>query len=77
MKTRSYRVFSDQALRAKTGKDWDEWLALVQAWGGGEKRLTAIRNYLIEQYHMEPAWAEIVVLQYRLETLWRGTSASR
>jgi hypothetical protein len=74
MLTRNHRMFSNDALRAKTGRDWSEWLMLVQAWDREENRLFTVRDYLVNEYHLEPAWAEIVALQYRLETLWRGTA---
>ena len=47
------RSFSDEAVRAKTGKGWDEWLAM-DAWGMKEQghRLTA--KHLQEAYGVGP-----------------------
>lgn len=48
-------AISDEAVRAKTGKGWDEWFALIDAAGGQEKSHQEIVAYLA-QYHQVAGW---------------------
>ena len=31
------RPYSDEVIRANTGRTWDEWFALLDAWGGAQR----------------------------------------
>lgn len=69
------RSFSDEAVRAKTGKGWDEWLAILDAWGMKEQghRLTA--KHLQEAYGVGPWWAQAVTIRYEYERGLRAPEA--
>jgi len=54
---------SDEAVRAKTGKSWDEWLAILDAAGAktlGHKEIVA----LVGQHGAGPWWRQMVTVTY-------------
>jgi uncharacterized protein YndB with AHSA1/START domain len=54
---------SDEAVRAKTGKSWDEWLAILDAAGArsmGHKEIVA----LVSQHGAGPWWRQMVAVTY-------------
>ncbi len=55
---------SDEAVRAKTGKTWDEWLAILDAAGAqtlGHKEIVAL---LSEQHGVGSWWRQMVTVTY-------------
>lgn len=55
---------SDEAVRAKTGKTWDEWLAILDAAGArslGHKEIVAL---LSERHGVGPWWRQMVTVTY-------------
>jgi hypothetical protein len=69
------RGFSDEAVRTKTGKGWDEWRAILDAWGMKEQghRLTA--KHLQEAYGVSPWWAQAGTIRYEYERGLRAPEA--
>jgi uncharacterized protein YndB with AHSA1/START domain len=55
---------SDEAVRRKTGKGWEEWLALIDAWGGREHNHTEIARWVNEVHGVEGWWAQGVTVGY-------------
>jgi uncharacterized protein YndB with AHSA1/START domain len=54
---------SDEAVRAKTGKSWDEWLSILDAAGArsmGHKEIVA----LVSQHGVGPWWRQMVTVTY-------------
>jgi uncharacterized protein YndB with AHSA1/START domain len=54
---------SDEAVRAKTGKSWDEWLSILDAAGAktlGHKEIVA----LVGQHGAGPWWRQMVTVSY-------------
>jgi uncharacterized protein YndB with AHSA1/START domain len=55
---------SDEAVRAKTGKSWDEWFAILDAAGAqtlGHREIVAL---LSEQHGVGPWWRQMVTVTY-------------
>jgi hypothetical protein len=62
------RVFatSDEAIRARTGRGWEEWFDLLDQWGAPERSHRAIALWVAEQQGIAPlAWnAQAVASSY-------------
>ena len=55
---------SDEAVRRKTGRGWDEWLALIDAWGGTSRTHPEIANWLMSEHDVDGWWAQSVTVGY-------------
>jgi hypothetical protein len=55
---------SDEAIRRATGKGWDEWFALLDAWGGTAHNHTEIARHVYETYGIDGWWAQGVTVGY-------------
>lgn len=55
---------SDEAVQRATGRGWDDWCELVDAWPGREKGHTVIARYLREEHDVDPWWAQAVTGGY-------------
>lgn len=55
---------SDAAVQRSTGKVWDEWFAILDAWNGTAKTHTEIARYLHEAYGVDGWWAQNVTVGY-------------
>jgi hypothetical protein len=55
---------SDAAVQRATGKSWDEWFALLDAWLGTTRNHTEIARYVAETYEIEGWWAQSVTVGY-------------
>src|SRR5215211_2376384 len=55
---------SDAAVQRATGKDWDEWFALLDAWQGTTHNHTEIARYVYETYGIDGWWAQSVTVGY-------------
>lgn len=55
---------SDDAIRRGTGKGWDEWFAVLDAWGGPEQSHSEIARYLQDGHGVEGWWAQGVTVGY-------------
>ncbi len=69
------RGISEAAVRAKTGKGWEEWYAILDAWKSPGKGHTAIARYLREHQAVSPWWAQAVTVRYEWERGLRAESA--
>lgn len=61
------RRISDEAVRAKTGKDWEEWFRVLDAWGASESGHTASAKYLRDEHGVSAWWAQAVTIRYEYE----------
>lgn len=55
---------SDEAMRNGSGKNWDEWFALLDAWDATSKTHTEIARYVAEEHSVEGWWAQGVTVGY-------------
>ena len=58
------RPYSDDVVRSNTGKAWDEWFALLDAWGGVERPHPEIARWLNEEHGVPGWWAQGVTVAY-------------
>lgn len=59
---------SDEVIRQRTGRGWEEWFDLLDEWGATERRHREIARWVAEQQGVEPlAWnAQAVAGSYEL-----------
>jgi len=55
---------SDAAIRKSTGKTWDEWFPILDAWGAREKTHTEIARYVSQEHGVPGWWAQSVTVAY-------------
>jgi len=57
---------SDERIRERTGRGWEEWFDLLDAWGAAERSHREIARWVAEQQGVDPlAWnAQAVVSSY-------------
>ena len=59
---------SDEQIRRRTGRGWEEWFAMLDAWGAAERTHRDIARWVAEQQGVEPlAWnAQAIAGSYEL-----------
>jgi hypothetical protein len=59
---------SDEKIRARTGRGWEEWFALLDDWGAADRSHREIARWLAEQLDIHPlAWnAQAITASYEL-----------
>jgi hypothetical protein len=55
---------SDQAIRRGTGKGWDEWLRILDAWDGPSHTHGEIADYLHQEHGVPGWWTQSVTVGY-------------
>lgn len=55
---------SDDAVRAATGRSWEEWCDILDAWPGHGEGHTAIAAHLQERHGIDGWWAQTVTVGY-------------
>lgn len=55
---------SDAAVQRATGKSWDEWFVLLDAWQGTTHNHTDIARHVYETYGIDGWWAQNVTVGY-------------
>jgi hypothetical protein len=55
---------SDAAIQKSTGKTWDEWFPILDAWGAREKTHTEIARYVSEEHGVPGWWSQSVTVAY-------------
>lgn len=55
---------SDEAIQRGTGKTWDEWFGLLDAWSGTDQGHTEIARYVHDTHGVEGWWAQGVAVGY-------------
>ncbi|MCB0046303.1 MAG: SRPBCC domain-containing protein [Caldilineaceae bacterium] len=66
MEIKGYNI-SNAAVSQATGQGWEEWLNLIDGWGGSEMTHTEIARQLVEAGHIEVGnewWAQSVTVGY-------------
>src|SRR5262245_50950975 len=54
----------DEAVRAKTGKTWDEWIAILDAAGARDWDHKRIVAFVREEHGVGPWWQQMVTVGY-------------
>lgn len=55
---------SDTALERSTGKTWDEWFSILDAWGAREKGHAEIARFVNREHGVAGWWAQSVTVGY-------------
>jgi hypothetical protein len=55
---------SDAAVQRATGKSWDDWFTLLDAWHGTTHNHTEIARHVYETYGIDGWWAQSVTVGY-------------
>ncbi|HEX2058957.1 MAG TPA: hypothetical protein VHI71_11390 [Actinomycetota bacterium] len=58
---------SDESVRARTGRSFEEWFALLDEWGAAKRSHTEIARWLVEEQGVEGWWAQSVTVAYEQE----------
>jgi uncharacterized protein YndB with AHSA1/START domain len=56
---------SRPGLRLATGKDYDEWFALLDEWGASEREYREVAGWLMAQHGFTKWWAQKVTVEYQ------------
>jgi len=63
-KKTGFQRISDDAVRARTGKGWEEWFTILDTYGAKEKGHTKSAKYFLEHYALSPWWAQGDTIRY-------------
>lgn len=55
---------SEEAVRETTGRGWDEWCDVIDAWPGKADGHAAIAQYLVDEHGVDGWWAQTVTVGY-------------
>ncbi|MFI6262676.1 DUF4287 domain-containing protein [Micromonospora sp. NPDC051006] len=55
---------ADALLRERTGRGWDEWFDLLDAWHGTDRTHTEIARWLVTEHEVPGWWAQTVTVGY-------------
>jgi uncharacterized protein YndB with AHSA1/START domain len=58
------RPYSDEVVQANTGRTWDEWFALLDAWGAASRPHPEIARWVVEEHGVGGWWAQGVTVAY-------------
>jgi len=56
--------FSEETIKAKTGKSSSEWYTIIDAFGGKEKGHTAIAKFLSIEQVLSNWWSQAITNRY-------------
>ncbi len=65
--TKKANRLSSEAVRAKTGKGWDEWFAVLDEAGANQWNHTAIATHLYDKLGCPGWWSQMVAVGYEQE----------
>jgi len=66
-KARETKRSSDQAVKAKTGRGWAEWFAILDRTGAKKWAHQEIASYLHDKRNVSPWWSQMVAVEYEHE----------
>lgn len=64
MATKSAPRMSDEAVAAKTGKNWKQWFAIIDKAGGKKMTHQEIVKLLNSKHNVGPWWCQMVTVSY-------------
>jgi hypothetical protein len=62
-------TINSNAIRLRTGKGLNEWLAVIDAWDGNKRKLDPLTSYLQEKHCLDYGWAQVIALYYLCKRL--------
>jgi len=62
--TKKSARMSDEAVKAKTGKNWDEWFKILDKAGAKRMNHKEIVAYLNQNHHVGPWWQQMATVTY-------------
>lgn len=65
---RGVRSASDDALAARTGRGWGEWLEVLEAWDAAERPHPEIARWLSAEHGVDNWWAQELTVRYEMAT---------
>lgn len=68
MATKSAPRMSDEAVAAKTGKNWKQWFAIIDKAGGKKMTHQEIVKLLNSKHNVGPWWCQMVTVTYEQQT---------
>ena len=68
MPTKPSLRMSDEAVTAKTGKNWNEWFAIIDKAGGKKMTHQEIVKLLNSKHNVGPWWCQMVTVTYEQQT---------
>jgi hypothetical protein len=66
-KVRRPAKFCKDTMRDGTGKEWNEWVAILKPLNKDQRSMSAMTNYLTRKYELTPAWARTIAAYFLLE----------
>jgi uncharacterized protein YndB with AHSA1/START domain len=57
-------TMSDEAIRRRTGRGWEEWFDLLDAWGASERTHTEIARWVAEEHSIDGWDAQAVAVSF-------------
>lgn len=70
-------AMSPDAVRSATGREWDEWFALLDEWGATEREHKAIAAWLGAEHGVPGWWAQNVTVEYERSRGLRAPGSGR
>ena len=55
---------SDEAIRRRTGRGWEQWFDLLDEWGAAERPHTEIARWVVEEHRIDGWGAQAVTVNY-------------
>jgi hypothetical protein len=55
---------NEESIRRKTGRGWDDWLKVLDAWGAAERPHREIARHLVDAHGVPGWWAQWVTVGY-------------
>jgi hypothetical protein len=55
---------SDEKIKHAIGRDWDEWLKVLDRWGATSRSHTEIARYVNEEFGVDGWWSQTVTVGY-------------
>ena len=55
---------SSEAMARRTGKTWEDWLALLDAWGAADRSHPEIASYVRDELGIDGWWAQNITVGY-------------
>ena len=55
---------SEASLRRATGRGWDDWFRILDAWGGTSRKHGEITQYVSEEYGVPGWWTQSIAVGY-------------
>ena len=71
-----FQKISDDAVKAKTDKAWNEWFSILHKFNLKKKGHTRAAKYLREKHGLSGWWAQAVTIRYEWEHGLRGNKSA-